>query len=175
MTFFTADTHFGHENIIRLCNRPFGSIEEMDETLILNWNSVVGIQDTIYFLGDFSHKSRKPFKFYLDQLNGIKHIVLGNHDKKPTTYTDYFESVSDLKFIEVEGQDIVLCHYPMLSWKKKSRGAWHLYGHVHTANLSAHSSAYAYNVGVDTNNFTPISLEELNKHFEKIQNVNLIP
>lgn len=51
--FFTADLHLYHTNIIKHCNRPFETIEEMNNVLVDNWNKVVGPKDTIYILGDF--------------------------------------------------------------------------------------------------------------------------
>lgn len=81
MKFYIADTHFGHESVINMCKRPFSSIEEMDETLIVNWNSVVSPNDEIYILGDFIFKSELTPQYYLDQLKGKKHLILGNHEK----------------------------------------------------------------------------------------------
>lgn len=81
MIFFTSDLHLGHENCIRLCNRPFSSIEEMDETLIENWNHKVTGKDTVYILGDLIYRSQKPPEEYLRRLRGKKHLILGNHDR----------------------------------------------------------------------------------------------
>ena len=71
MIFFTSDLHLGHENCIRLCNRPFSSIEEMDETLIENWNRKVTGKDTVYILGDLIYRSKKPPEEYLRRLRRI--------------------------------------------------------------------------------------------------------
>lgn len=72
MNYYIADTHFGHNNILRLSNRPFSTIEEMDRTIIVNWNSRVTDRDDVYILGDFSHKSEDPIQ-YLRKLKGQKH------------------------------------------------------------------------------------------------------
>ena len=81
MVYFTSDLHLGHENVIKLCNRPFDSIEEMDAALIRNWNRKVTNGDTVYVLGDLIYKSKKPPEEYLRQLKGKKHLIVGNHDR----------------------------------------------------------------------------------------------
>jgi len=80
-TFFTADTHFGHANIINYSNRPFATVEEMNETLIRSWNSTVSPEDCAYILGDFAYRSAKPIEEYLKRLNGEKHLLSGNHER----------------------------------------------------------------------------------------------
>ncbi|MCB0512609.1 MAG: metallophosphoesterase, partial [Bacteroidetes bacterium] len=79
---FTSDTHFFHENIIKYCNRPFSSAEEMNEVLIDNWNSVVKPGDIVYHLGDVTmgQKSHGQFSSLWTRLNGRKRLVVGNHD-----------------------------------------------------------------------------------------------
>ena len=106
MIFFTSDSHFGHANIIKHCNRPFSSVEEMDEHLISAWNSRVRPSDTIYILGDLIFRSTASPDSYLSRLRGKKHLILGNHDKgwiKKTDMPQYFLSVE--RFAEVsDGQ-----------------------------------------------------------------------
>ena len=99
MIFFTSDLHLGHENCIRLCNRPFSSIEEMDEILIENWNHKVTGKDTVYILGDLIYRSQKPPEEYLRRLRGKKHLILGNHDRgwiRSCQTEQFFESVNNL-------------------------------------------------------------------------------
>ena len=81
MIFFTADPHFGHENIIRHCKRPFASVDEMDAALIRNWNATVGPRDEVYILGDFTMRPAAQAHEYLAALNGRKYFIRGNHDK----------------------------------------------------------------------------------------------
>ena len=182
--FYVADTHFGHENIIRLCNRPFKNAEEMDEVLIQNWNSVVTDADTVYILGDlaFSKGEKKPSD-YLRELKGRKIMILGNHDydisKNIRRYIDnrYLDSIHDyFELFEDIGSDrrkVVLSHYPMVEWNGYFRNSIHLYGHIHN---NVENNAYkimrnidnAYNVGVDIINYMPQRLEDvikLNKNF----------
>lgn len=78
--FFTSDLHFGHKNIIKFCNRPWDTTEEMDEALIANWNSVVGDNDIVFDLGDFAFATNRRWKDILERLNGRHYLILGNHE-----------------------------------------------------------------------------------------------
>lgn len=163
---FTSDQHFGHKNIIHLSHRPFKSIEQMDQWMIDEWNACVASEDTIYHLGDFAYKNRTPLEEYCKALNGHKHLILGNHDKyKVKEYLKFFDTVQDILYVTSENphekHDFVLFHYPILSWRRRGKGAIHLYGHVHEAILSILETQRAYNVGVDRNDFKPISLEKI--------------
>ena len=82
MIYFTSDLHLGHANAIKLCRRPFSCVEEMDETLIANWNERVTNGDTVYILGDLLFRNQTPTESYLDRLKGKKHLITGNHDRK---------------------------------------------------------------------------------------------
>lgn len=79
---FTADTHFGHANVIRYCQRPFSTVQEMDEAIIDNWNRLVGSDDTVYHLGDFTLAGQEKASQYFSLLNGKISVVPGGHDKK---------------------------------------------------------------------------------------------
>jgi calcineurin-like phosphoesterase family protein len=158
---FTADTHFGHRNIISHCNRPFQSVEEMDETLIKNWNSVVGVKDTVYVVGDFSLDARKV-NYYLGRLNGSqKFLVMGNHDdvKKEHTWSYVF----DVKGIRIEKDYIWLAHYGHRVWNKSHHGSYHFYGHSH-GTLTPYGKSC--DVGVDCWNYTPVNFERLKTYLE---------
>lgn len=167
--FYTADLHFGHENVIKHCNRPFASVEDMERVLIDNWNSVVSDDDVVYIAGDFSYRSASSMKPILKALKGKKHLVLGNHDRKWFKNIDpqeFFESVSSLTEINDGKAHVTLCHYPMCSWHRSMRGAFLVHGHIH--NNIHRDSAFIYlkdkkalNAGVDVNNFTPCTLDQL--------------
>ena len=164
MVYFTSDMHFGHEAIINMQNRPFGSVEEMDHVLLQNFNSVVHKNDTVYILGDICHHMKtEQADELIKKLNGKKYFVKGNHDKKydPREFLD----MQDFMTASVNGQYFVMMHYPMLSWPKKNSGSIQLHGHIH-ARMDYNESNRAegikrYDVGVDANNFFPVSAKQI--------------
>lgn len=164
--FYIADTHFGHDNIRRLSKRPFANVEEMDEVMIRNWNSVVTNNDDVYILGDFSFKSKNPAE-YLKRLNGKLHLITGNHDKVTVkSCRKYFVEICDMKEITDGDYRIVLCHYPLVEWNGYYGNTYHFYGHVHNTFHNA-TTAYAakmpraFNVGADILGFIPKKAEEI--------------
>ncbi|MCB8881687.1 metallophosphoesterase [Acidisoma cellulosilytica] len=157
-TWFVADTHFGHRGIIEMCFRPFASIEEHDAALISNWNSRVGGSDTVYHLGDFSHRSGRDCSHYLDRLKGKVHLIHGNHDREATRADERWLSSTPMMHINHQGHHITLCHYAMRVWPKSHRGSLHLYGHSH-GRLSG--DRQSLDVGVDCWGYYPISLDEI--------------
>ena len=145
-TWFTADTHFGHDAIIRHCARPFANALEMDAALVHSWNAVVAPGDTVYHLGDFCYRASRSASAYRQKLNGKIHLISGNHDTGTVKdHADLFASVSVLKELKIEGQMLVLCHYPLREWPGYWRGAWHLFGHVH-GRLDATSNGRSLDV-----------------------------
>ena len=169
--FFTADTHFGHANVIKHCSRPFTSMEEMDNAMLQNWNICVKERDDIYIIGDFCFRGSKDYAVQmLKQLNGRKHLITGNHDKKylkDAKFTEQFAGIADLMNLTVEGEKVVLCHYPMAEWDGYFRGSWHIYGHIHNSRNETfeimRTKERALNAGVDITNFFPVSFDELKR------------
>ncbi len=158
---FTADTHFGHEAMVTLANRPFRSVLEMDAALITRWNTAVAPGDTVWHLGDFSHRASLAAHVYRGRLNGRIHLIAGNHDGRIVERAAHlFESIGTLREIEVGGQAIVLCHYPMIEWPGAWRGAWHLFGHVH-GRLDGQPNGLSLDVGVDSHQMQPVGLERV--------------
>ena len=156
--YFSADLHVGHRRIIELCKRPYGSLDEMNADLIANWNAVVKPTDSIWFLGDFAWHGSEHF-FY--QLNGEKHLIIGNHDGKDTLALPWAsqEMYRELAINE-DGvtTKLVLFHYPIRSWDGAYKGRIHLYGHVH-GKLSG--TRLCLDVGVDCWDFRPVTLSEI--------------
>lgn len=165
--FFTSDTHFGHQAIIRHCKRPFASAAAMDEGMISRWNARVAPGDTVYHLGDFCYRAGQPASYYRERLNGEIHLIAGNHDDETLKHhAGCFASVSLVKEIAIQRQRIVLFHYPMREWNGAYGGAWHLFGHVH-GGLDKAPLGYSLDVGVDSNRFFPWSFEEISAVLSK--------
>ena len=173
--FFTSDTHFGHSNIIKYCQRPFNSAEHMDEVLINNWNEVVSPQDIVFHLGDFCFGSDKEWIKILQRLNGTKYLILGNHDLKKIANSnqikDYFADINMQMRVVVDKQKMLLNHYPFLCFEGGYQNVWQLFGHVHSSKHSTgldkerlvHLFPTQYDVGVDNNNYRPVSFAQVSQ------------
>ena len=166
MIYFISDTHFGHQNIIRFNNRPFSTVEEMNETMIVNWNERVHQNDTIFILGDMFYHCRNA-EDILKRLHGKKHLIIGNHDgswlREDTR--KYFITISSYLETTDGRHALTLCHYPLLSYHHDTR-AYMIHGHLHN-NTNADffplllKRDRVLNAGVDLNGFMPVTFEEL--------------
>jgi len=175
-TFFTADTHWSHANIIKHCNRPWKTVEEMNEALIENWNKTVSKRDTVYHLGDFAMipkqdgvDSMKLYRKLRFRLNGKIHIIIGNHDRMSQDVYSTFSEVIDFgKEIKIDKEKVTICHYPMRSWNASFHGSMHLFGHVHS-RLENVDTGVSCDVGVDVPdwNYTPVVWEAVKEKLLK--------
>jgi calcineurin-like phosphoesterase family protein len=181
---FTADTHFGHGNIIKYCQRPFMSPEELsavradprarlrlsdetvrrhDRALLDAINSRVQPDDTLWVVGDFCWGGLTEARHYRDQIQcRTVYLVWGNHDRYEIAPA--FSDTMEQGMVRVEGQEIWLNHYPMRSWNKAFHGSWHLYGHVHgrlRREDDARPATLVKDVGVDACGYRPWSFAEL--------------
>lgn len=144
--FFTGCTHFDHANIIRLADRPFGSVDEMDDVLVQNWNKVVKPNDEVFHLGDHTYgvvdgNQLERMTFWNERLNGRKHLILGNHDTCSTWNEDGhltrnfinfgFSSINRYLDLKRNGKRFILFHYPMEDWDGRYKGSIHLHCHTH--------------------------------------------
>ena len=162
----TSDTHFGHNNILSYENRveklKVSTIEEHDKELIKRWNAVVGKDDLVLILGDFSFKKSKDTEELLKELNGDKVLVRGNHDiflDDKTFDKSLFKAIYDYKETKYKGQEIALMHYPIQDFihqNRETKPAVLLFGHIHTFNVEI--PKHSFNVGVDVNNYYPVDL-----------------
>lgn len=179
MVYFTSDSHFLHNNIIRYCNRPFKDSQEMDDILIKNWNSKVKKDDSVYHLGDVGLGNPIRLKYILDELHGKIYLIKGNHEKTAMNkkcinrfewVKDYFE----LNYFDSEDkkmQMLILFHYPLKTWNKKNYGSFMLFGHVH--GRIPEDNTLSMDVGVDCTNYYPISYFEIKEKMkQKIINVD---
>lgn len=150
-----------------MCARPYESTGEMDADLIASWNAVVAPGDTVWHLGDFGYGDREYQQSIFDQLHGVKHLILGNHDKGFVGDLGWV-SVHDLVSITVDDERLTLCHYPLREWPGYWRESLHLYGHVHS-NLPG--SRHSLDVGVDAIGKFPMQLESIKKKMLKLPDV----
>ena len=178
MNYYIADLHFGHENVIRFDGRPFNSVEEMDQTLIVQWNAVVKEEDDVYILGDFCYKSKNSPLWYLKQLKGWKHLILGDHDNhllNDEEAVKQFASIDKMTYVKDGNYTIVLCHFPLAEWNRYWRGSWHIYGHIHNQKKGCYDflsrEKRALNAGCMINNYTPVTIEQLIKNNETFHNM----
>jgi calcineurin-like phosphoesterase family protein len=161
-SYFTADWHLFHANIIKYSNRPFQGTADMNRTILERLNEKVGEDDWLYFLGDMAFvKDSRYLEYWLDQVR-CKNIcvIKGNHDRAAAQIRNRFYWFKDLVEIDVDGQAVTLCHYAMRVWNKSHHGAWHLYGHSH-GSLPDDPNALSIDVGVDTNDFYPYSMDDI--------------
>ena len=202
MIWFTADTHFGHTNILGGGQRPFDSIDQMNARLISAINDRVSCRDTLYILGDFSYRTTVAESLRLRERINCQHIRLirGNHDKDwgmlepapreaakgkkrsapASPAAGPFEAVLDyaeLKPGECHGTRMVLSHYPMLSWNGKRRGSIQLHGHIHADRRynerNRERGILRYDVGVDANGYAPVSRDEILEFFRGVEPVQV--
>lgn len=175
--FYISDWHYGHANCLAFDNRPFKSVEEMNEALIARWNSVVRPGDIVYVLGDMFWCKPSVAIPVLDALNGEKFLIKGNHDRcDDSEFKKRFVKIDEYMEIEDNGRNVVLCHYPIPCFKNHFYGWYHLYGHVHLsfeASMMEHDKflmkelygkqCAMYNVGamVPYMDYTPKTLDEI--------------
>ena len=166
--FVIADTHFGHENIIKYCNRPFGSVDEMDKTLIANWNSIVSNDDIVWVLGDFALGSKDYIKSILSSLRGRKKLILGNHDNHNHNWymNAGFEFVSPYPVV-VDGF-IVLSHAPM-GFINENSPFWNIYGHVHNDIRYLDYTYAGACVSVERIEYKPIDIENVKRKMVEVR------
>jgi len=164
MIYFTADLHLFHNNIIKYCNRPFKTVSEMNDAIIDNWNNIVkNKSDIVYILGDLSFAHPQFTEEALNKLTGRKILIKGNHDRNCISLAHRFICIENYFEINHCGIPIIMFHYPLETWNKSHRGSIHLHGHTHNLVDLFHPTykKNRFNVGVDVNNFKPLSLDQI--------------
>ena len=170
MIYLTSDTHFNHANILKYepITRPFETIEEMNETIISNWNKTVKEEDIVYVLGDFFMGKLDEIENIYNRLNGKIILIRGNHDTKNRLayYEELGVEIKDIEYISYKGRFFILCHFPIASEefmqmvRRDNSEVVVLYGHIHSNAPKGYVDG-TYHIGADTNNLTPISLEQV--------------
>ena len=187
MLYFTSDLHFYHKRIIEYCQRPFENVSEMNAILIENWNKTVQPKDDVIILGDFCFGTKAKWRNILNQLNGTKYLIIGNHDKDDQIPNEMFESVGYYDEINYEKRKFCLMHYPIESWNTAFRGGYQLHGHIHSKDKAIHrvcktgifennpggneeeiKYGVRMDVGVDAWNYYPVSINEIIRIGENI-------
>lgn len=165
MIHFWSDTHFFHSGIIGHARRPDKNVDEMNQRLVSLWNSRVGARDEIYLLGDFGFDPPKEdpealLRLFVN-LNGRKHLIIGNHDEKNKKCLRLpWDSMEHMKVVKFNHSRVFVCHYPVESWPGAHNGVLHAHGHSHGS--LKHKMAHRYDVGVDALGIDgPISWDEL--------------
>lgn len=155
-----SDTHFGHENIIKYCNRPFKDAYEMNEIMVQRWNEVVKPQDHIYHLGDVA-VSQVSLNDVMPRLLGHKRLVLGNHDNHAPieNYAQYFDKILAWRLFK----PLILTHVP-IHLESFGKAQVNVHGHIHE---KVYSGPYL-NVSVEQINYRPIHLDELIKKAQRL-------
>lgn len=159
-TYLIADTHFDDGNILRYENRPFQSVDEMNEVMMKKWNEVVGSEDVVYHLGDVGNEQ------YIKRLNGIKYLVKGNHDTKSNqVYRDAgFDEVYDMPVIYQKFW--ILSHEPL--YMNQNMPFANLFGHVHNNPMYRTVSELSYCVSVERMEYRPILFDEVKEAIMKL-------
>jgi len=184
--FYIADIHFNHANVINFDNRPFNTVEEMDNAIISNWNNVVSPKDTVYIIGDFCMGTEEKWLGYLRQLKGKKILIKGNHDKALTPdVRKHFDYITEYKEHKTNKKRIIMCHYPIPFYRSDySEATYMLYGHVHSTleedmilyfkqyikehdnrGVSANKCQF-YNAWLGYYNYTPVTLDQIVEYWK---------
>lgn len=157
-TWFTSDIHWGHSAIVGFCKRPYRDVEEMNEALVRNFNSVVAPGDRVFFLGDIAFVDPIP---WVTRLNGERFLIAGNHDESRMGQLKKckFGWIKDTYMLETGVCPAIwLAHYPHRAWPGSYHGTWHLFGHTHGFLPGTETSL---DVGVDSWSYYPVPLETI--------------
>ena len=169
--FLTSDTHFNHNNLIGMCPESrghFSNVEEMNETIIQNWNEIVPLDGIVYHLGDLCMGKAEDIPNILERLNGHIILIRGNHDygKRRKIYEECGVEIKDIDYISYKGMYFVLSHIPigneeyMEMLVGPNGEIWNLHGHTHQYTCFS-AVPHTFHVGLDSNKMKPISLEEV--------------
>lgn len=196
--YFTSDWHIGHKNVLAFSNRPFKDVEHMHQKLINNYNASVCPKDICYFIGDMGLCSSKIMKSVIEQLNGTKILILGNHDKGHEAMGQLgFDAVLNSGGMMIAQEMVTMTHCPLKgvfredttgmrnsdgteNWHGENKnskftvestGQFHLHGHIHSPNggISTRELGRQYDVGVDANDYRPVSISQIEKFIAKVK------
>lgn len=162
--FIIADTHFGHKNIIHYENRPFIDEDVMDEVLIKNWNDTVSKEDVVYHLGDVSFRNKEKTKEIMNQLNGKKTLIMGNHDPHtgtPKWWFECFDFVINGSLLIKEF--IILSHAPV--YTSMNTPYCNIHGHTH-GDITYRPNTKRFCVSAEMVDYKPMLLTDIIRYFK---------
>lgn len=184
MIYLTSDLHLGHSSIIKHCNRPFNSVQEMNDKIIANINDMVRPNDELYILGDLYFGEKQTLNTF-EYAKKIKckhiHFIKGNHDmsikdmNKLNEEYKVFETISSYSEIKYNNNKFILCHYPFMdnTWNRAMHGSFDLHGHIHSnKNYNEEQKKKGilrYDVGVDANVYYPVLIDDILDFFKGIK------
>lgn len=176
MIYFTSDLHLSKGYSIQEYDQVRIQVDATSEKIKKIWNDTIKKDDHVYVLGDFgSYRLKSDVESVLKELNGRKHLIIGNNDNEVIMKAEGWVTVSELKDLRVrytakDGavrfQNIVLCHYAMKVWKNSGKGSWQLYGHSH-GSLPDDDSAFQMDIGIEANDFKILSFFDVKTIMEK--------
>jgi calcineurin-like phosphoesterase family protein len=164
---FTSDLHFGHDREFLFKPRGFKCVEDMNETVLKNFNSIVGENDEVYILGDLTLGNLDAAKPYLEKLNGKITVIRGNHDtdNRVGYYMSLGWEIYDALRIRWDRYTFFLCHYPTMTFNLEqehlSQTTLNLYGHTHQKTNFYNDIPYSYHVGLDSHNCYPVDAKTI--------------
>ena len=175
----TSDIHFGHKSIIQYENRPFGSVEEMDEIIIQNLNSYIKKNDVVYHVGDFAlgkYNNIDNLCDLHDRLKGEWYCIPGDHE--PRGLEKVFDVTRQIYKRDIKNKTIIMCHYPMIFWPKSHFNSWMLHGHHHANSkewVEQFTKGKIFNVCIGAHDYFPYSFDEIKEIMDKKEdNLNLV-
>lgn len=200
--FFTSDLHIGHENAIKFDNRPFKDLDDMHRGIIRNFNNTVPVDGLTYFLGDVATHGSELTKSIIQQLNGTKVLILGNHDKgAQACYNMGFDVVLNNAMFTLQKEQVTMSHCPLRGlyredtkdmkgakegelWHGEHRhpdfsipnyGQFHLHGHIHSPNggKSEKILGRQFDVGLPANKYRPVHINEIEQWIMLTKNKEL--
>lgn len=165
-----SDLHFNHGNIIKYCNRPYKHVDEMNKSLLDNWNGVVRNEDSVYYLGDFGLGSAEMlYHTFFKNLRGQIHFLRGNHDSEFFNYLTknikHPYILPEIFNLSYNKHKFVFSHFPLQSWNGQTKGSIHCFGHIHNKDFPHIKNRY--NVCMEAIGYVPISLENIISRSEK--------
>lgn len=186
MIWFTSDLHFFHDRVLEFHSKRkeiFGKdIQSAKEAMITLWNSRVSKNDTVYILGDLAFGGVEDKRKLFIRLNGNKVLILGNHDKVPNKLKSYFNHITQIKNLKFKKSvynflhrdlEIIMCHFPMLTWEHKEKGSIMVHGHCHgkVDKINEDSKDLRVDVGIDGKlaNYDLVSLEKLANYINAVE------